>query len=314
MNKSASRLAAVLPALLGIGLFALSIWALHQELQHYQRFDLLQSLRSLPAAKLLLALTLTKLNYVAIATYDSIAVRYVRHPLPYRQTALVSGISTAVGNSVGFALLSGSAIRYRLYSAWGLSAMQIARIIAFSSLSFWLGLFAVAGGVFTILPPPIPATLNLPLRSARSIGVLFVAIIAVYLLWNLVSRRPIRLGRFTLPHVPIQLAIAQIAVAAVDWSLAASVLYVLLPVSPTYSSYLGIFLLAQIAGVISNVPGGLGVFETVVILMLSHSISTPALFGSLIAYRGIYYLLPLAIATLLLGGYELRTRMIVKRS
>lgn len=313
MNKSVSRFAAILPALLGIGLFALSIWALHQELQQYRLADLLQSLRSIPAAKLLTALLLTSFNYLAIATYDAIAVRYIRHPLPYRQTALVSGISTAVGNSVGFALLSGSAIRYRLYSAWGLSAGQIAQVIAFSSLSFWLGLFTVAGAVFTILPPPIPAALNLPVRSARSIGVLFVAIIAVYLLWNLISRRPIRLNRFTLPHVPIQLAIAQIAIAAVDWSLAASVLYVLLPASPAYSSYLGIFLLAQIAGVVSNVPGGLGVFETVVILMLSRSISTPALFGALLAYRGIYYLLPLAIAALLLGGYELRTRMAVKR-
>lgn len=309
MSKPASRLAAALPALLGIGLFALSIWALHQELQQYRLADLLQ-MRSIPAFRLLLALGLTALNYLAIATYDAIAVRYIQHLLPYRQTAFVSGISTAVGNSVGFALLSGSAIRYRLYTAWGLSAAQIAQIIAFSSISFWLGLFTVAGGIFTIEPPMIPVELNLPVRSARSIGVLFVTTIAVYLLWNWLSRKPIRLGSWTLPHVPIKLAIVQIAVAATDWSLAASVLYALLPDSVSYSSYFGIFLLSQIAGVVSNVPGGLGVFETVMLLLLSNSIPKAALFGSLIAYRGIYYLLPLAIAIGLLGSYEVRQRFI----
>lgn len=313
MSQPASRFAAILPALLGIGLFALSIWTLHQELQQYRLADLLQRLRSIADGRLLRALGLTALNYAAIATYDAIAMHYIRYSLPYPQTALVSGISTAIGNSIGFALLSGSAIRYRFYRAWGLSTAQIAQIIAFCSLSFWLGLFTVAGGMFTIWPPAIPALLNLPLRSARSIGVLFVATITVYLLWNGFSHRPIRLGILTLPHVPVKLAIVQIAVAAADWSLAALVLYALLPASLSYSSYFGIFLLSQIAGVVSNVPGGLGVFETVMVLMLSRSIFAPELLGSLIAYRGIYYLLPLAIAIGLLGGYELWQQLTMRR-
>lgn len=320
MSHSAwNRFSTALPALLGIGLFALSIWALHQELQQYKLADLLQSLRSIPQTHLLLAIGLTAANYGAIATYDQIAIRYARHPLPYFKTAFAAAISTAVGNSVGFALLSGSAIRYRLYPPWGLSAVQVAQVIAFSSISFWLGLFAVAGVMFTLQPIAIPDLLHLPVQSTQSIGVLFLAIIAAYWLWNIVSHNSIRVGGWTLPHVLPHLVLAQIAVAAADWSLAASVLYALLPTAPAYSTFFGIYLLSQFAGVVSNVPGGLGVFETVMLLLLSRSdlhgnaLPTPALFGALIAYRAIYYLLPLAIAILLLGAYELQQRSARKR-
>ena len=109
----------------------------------------------------------------------------------------------------------------------------------------------------------------------------------------------------------LQLSLAQILVSSLDWSLAAAVLYTLLPASTplSYSGFLEIYLLAMSAGVLSNVPGGLGVFETVVLLLLSPQVPAAAVLGSLLAYRGVYYFLPLALATGLLGIYEVHQRL-----
>jgi uncharacterized membrane protein YbhN (UPF0104 family) len=101
-------------------------------------------------------------------------------------------------------------------------------------------------------------------------------------------------------------------ISSLDWILAAAVLYALLPADPSisYAAYFGIYLLAQFAGVVSNIPGGLGVFETVLLLLLPPAVSSNALFTSLIAYRMVYYLLPLGVAILLLAGYEIRSRRV----
>lgn len=103
----------------------------------------MDSLTAIPKPYVILAIALTLINYVLFTGYDTLAVYHLRQPLSYRRTALVAIISYAISNSVGFALLSGSAIRYRFYSAWGFSVAKIAQIIAFCNLSFWLGLFAV---------------------------------------------------------------------------------------------------------------------------------------------------------------------------
>ena len=120
-----------------------------------------------------------------------------------------------------------------------------------------------------------------------------------------------KLGKWAIPRLPAKLSLFQTAIAALDWAIAASVLYVLLLANAplSYPSFFGIYILGQLAGVISNVPGGLGVFETVLLLSLSGQIASPELFGALLAYRGIYYFLPLIVAIVLLGIYEVRQRL-----
>jgi len=304
------RLLHWLPSLLGIALLGVCIWAIGRELQQYQIGEILHSLAAIPKHNVILAIALTLLNCIAFTGYDTLAVHYVRYPLPYCKTALAAITSIPVANSVGFALLSSSAIRYRFYASWGLSPAQIAQIIAFCNLSFWLGLFAVGGIAFILKPIAVPTLLHLPFSSVHPIGAIFLSVIAAYLLWNLLNRRSLRIRNWVVPHLPVSLCLAQIAVSCLDWSLAAAVLYTLLPATPslTYSAFFGIYLLAQLAGVVSNVPGGLGVFETVILLLLKSFISSATLFGALLAYRAIYYLLPLSIAVLLLGLYELRQR------
>jgi len=305
--KRLSKFAAPLPSLL---LFGVSLWAISQELQAYNYQDLIRSLKETTSRDLLLALLITTLNYLVITGYDTLAVRYVRHPLPYHRTALTAIISIAISNSIGLALLTGSAVRYRLYSAWGLSAIDIAHVIAFCNLSFWLGLFTVAGVVFVAQPLAVPSLLHLSFTSVHPVGMMFLAVVIGYLLWNIFSKRSLRIGKWVFPHLSTKLAFGQIVIASLDWALAAGILYALLPSSApvSYLSFLSVFLLGQIAGVISNVPGGLGVFETIILLLLSPSIPSSVLFGALFVYRVVYYLLPLIVAVLLLGIYELRQR------
>lgn len=313
MNPFLSQLKPLLrwiPSLLGVLLFFASLWVIHQELQQYSLADILQNLAATPRQALLLALGLTLMNQGVFTGYDTLAARYVHQPLPYRQTAFAAITSTAVGNSVGLGLLSNGAVRYRLYSAWGVPAAAIAHIVAFCNLSFWLGLFTVGGVLFLAQPIALPLQLHLPFHSVQSIGWIGLSITLLYFGWNLCSQKSLRIGGFTFPHLPTQLCIAQILVASLDWLLAAAVLYALLPTAAlSYPAFLGVYLLAQIAGMISNVPGGLGVFETVMLLLVSPPVAPAVLLGILLVYRVIYYLLPLTIAVVLLGSYELRQKL-----
>ena len=305
------KLSRIVPIVLSFLLFGLSIWAISSELRKYRWQDIMNSLNAIAIQYVFLAIAFTLFNYILLTGYDTLAVRYLRHNLSYRQTALVAILSYAISNSIGFALLSGSAIRYKFYSAWGLSAAKIARIITFCNLSFWLGLFAVSGVVFALTPITIPSQLNFSFATVRPIGFIFLAIIIAYLLWTGLSKKSLRIGNFAFPHLSFKLSVAQIFLTSADWMLASAVLYTLLPVPKHFSffSFFGIYLLGQIAGIISNVPGGLGVFETVVILMLSPTISSDRLLSALLAYRGIYYFLPLVVSIFILGGYELRQRI-----
>jgi uncharacterized membrane protein YbhN (UPF0104 family) len=296
-----------LSPLLGLGLFAGCLWVISQELRHYSVQQLLAELRNIPWPMTLGAIALMVLNYAVLISYDWLATRYVRQPLDYRQVSQVAIIACALSNMVGFALLSGSAVRYRFYKRWGFSSQQIGQVIAFCNLSFWLGLCGVAGILLMIQPLPLPPMLHLPWRSAQPLGVICLGVTLGYLGWSArSSRRMLILGPLHIPPISFGMALLQITIAMVDWMLAAAILYVLLlphlssaassAATLSYPHFLAVYLLGQLAGVISHIPGGLGVFETVLLWFLTPPLTPTALVGALILYRGIYYFLPLAIA------------------
>ncbi|MCW5317385.1 hypothetical protein GTQ43_27335 [Nostoc sp. KVJ3] len=296
--------------LFGLSLLVLSVWAIANELQEYNYRDILNSLTAIPKSRLSWAIWLTALGYLVMIGYDILGFSYINRSLSWNKIALTSFISSAFSNTIGFALLTGSAIRYRFYSSWGVSAVAIAQVIAFANFTFWLGMFAVAGCLFLINPLKIPTQLHLPFATVRPIGIIFLLLVAGYLVGSIFIKQPliIRGQEFRFPTFKISLV--QIAISGLDWILAAAVLYPLLPgnISLSYLDFLGIYLLAMFAGVVSNVPGGLGVFETVILLILSSKISAAAILGSMLAYRGVYYFLPLLVAAGLLGIYEIRFR------
>jgi phosphatidylglycerol lysyltransferase len=300
------RLLPFLKPLLVLALFAVALRVLQDTLTHYRWRDVMAYLRTLPGNQLALSVLLTILGYLAMTGYDALAFRYIRHPLSYPRIALASFIGYAFNNNVGLSGVVGGSLRYRLYNAWRLTAVEIAKVIAFCTVSFWLGFVVLGGVVFIFAPPDVPPSVHLPFHSVRLIGLLMIIPAAVYLLWIAIRREPLRVRQWEFELPTPGVFILQAAVSSIDWMLAAAVLYILLPdrLPIGFIHFLGIFLLAQIAGVVSNVPGGLGIFEALILVFLSQYYPAGAILGSLVAFRAIYYLLPLVLATLLLAVHE----------
>jgi len=294
----------------GLLLFMVALWVLHKELKAYHYQDILHSIEVLPGHRLYVGFGLTLLSYLIMSGYDILALRYIQYRLPYRKIAFTSFIGYAFSNNFGLSMLAGGSVRYRLYSAWGLSAEEITKVVAFCSLTLWLGFVTLGGIVFLLEPIMIPEVLRLPFASVRPVGILFLLLLGGYFLWSVTRKGPLRVREWEFPVPKANLIVTQVALASLDWMLAGSILYVLLPSSDRLSffGFLGIFLLAEVAGLLSQIPGGLGVFETVVLLFLSSILPSSAVLGSLIAYRGIYYLLPLGVAVIMFGSHEIFER------
>jgi uncharacterized membrane protein YbhN (UPF0104 family) len=299
----------IAPAVFSLALFGISLWAIYGQLHQYRLQDIVQSVRAIPRARVLLALSFVFSNIVVMTWYDALAIRHMQQSLTYRKTALAAVLSSVISNNVGFALLANGALRYRFYSAWGFSTLQVAKLTAFCNLSFGLGQMTVGGIVFLVEPPFLPKVLHFPV-SVHLLGAGCLSVVALYLAFSALSHKSLRLWKWRIPQVPLKVSFAQLAIASLDWLLAAAIFYALLPptASLSYSSFLGIYLLAQAAGVLSNIPGGLGVFETAMLLSLSPLMSSSTLVGALLAFRGLYYILPLMLAVLALGLYEIQRK------
>ena len=308
MLMTRQKLLSIVGLSLGLLLFSAMLWVLHRELQQYHYHDIVSQVEAISVWRLALALLLTALNYLVLTGQDALAVRYLRYPLSYGKIALASFLGYVFSHNIGFALLSSASIRYRLYSTWGLSTGEIATIVAFTGVTFWFGVLFLGGVVFVWEPFTLPPALRLPFfHSLHPLGVIFLILVAGYLLFSAIRTTPLKIRDWEVPLPPVRLAVAQVVLSSLDWALAAGVLYVLLPTTDnlSYPLFLGIFILAQMAGVSSQIPGGLGVFETIIVLLLSPQLPAPAIVGSLVVYRGVYYLLPLGIATVLLAIHEL---------
>ncbi|AUB35588.1 Lysylphosphatidylglycerol synthetase/glycosyltransferase AglD [Nostoc flagelliforme CCNUN1] len=296
--------------LLSLLLLALCIWAIANELRAYNYQDILHSLASIPKRRLSWAIGLTILGYSVMAGYDILGFYYVDRTLLWNKIALTNFISSAFSNTIGFALLTGSAIRYRFYTGWGVPGVAIAQIIAFVNFTFWLGMLTLAGVIFLTNPLSIPTQIHLPFSTVRPFSFIFIFLLVIYLLGSIFIRQTLTIRGHIFRFPNFSISLAQIAISSLDWVLAAAVLYVLLPInsSLSYADFLGVYLLAMVAAIISNIPGGLGVFETIILLLLSSKISAAKILGSLLAYRGIYYFMPVFLAGGLLSIFELRYR------
>lgn len=302
--------------LVGLGLMYLSLNSLVQALAETPPVEIWQSLQTIPQSSIALALALTLLNYSILTAYDALAVRYAQHPLSYDKTAIAAIVGYGFSNNIGIAVLSGGTVRYRFYRRWGLSTGAIARAILFSSLCFWVGLCAVGGSLFVFAPEWVSGLLRLPTRMVRPLGSLSLGLLLGHLIYSAWGdfrgeRRSLKLGQWVLPSLSLKLALGQLLVTLADWATVAAILYVLLPSEflPAYPLFFGAYSLAKVATVASNVPGGLGVFEAVLLLALAWpSGDVHHFLGAMLAYRALYYLLPLGSAIALLGWTELKAR------
>lgn len=291
-------------------LVGVALFVLHAELSRERLHDVLAHATAASRASLGLALLLTAVSFALLAGYDWLSVRYVRRRIPLRRIALVSFLNYAFSQGLGFPILTGVSVRIRLYSQWGFSAVQITNIVAFAMVTFWVGVATMLGAVLTVAPAAMLEPLPLPPWAAVPLGTLLLAMVAAYLLWTLRGGRLVRVREWAFRKPPFGLAVGQVVLTSLDWIAAALVLYVLLP-SPlglSFPAFVGVFLIAFVAGIVSTVPGGLGVFETIVILLLPDQVPQSAVLGALLVYRGVYYLLPLLVAALLFSAVELAAR------
>jgi phosphatidylglycerol lysyltransferase len=282
-----------------------ALFSLHHLLGQYRWADILGHVRAIPPGKLLRAAMFSAAGYACLTLYDALAVHFAGARVPYARIALISFMGYAIGHNVGFNTLSGGAVRYRAYSALGLGAKQIATIIAFGTVTFLLGAGLLLGLSLISQAGMSGSALHVHASLARVAGGFLLAAVAAYL-WLVCTRHePLRFRRLVIPVPKARIAFAQVAVACADLLCAASVLFVLLPghAEISFGAFAGVYLIAIAAGVISNVPGGIGVFETVLLLLLP-AVPKDRLLGALVAYRAIYYFAPFALALALLGLHE----------
>lgn len=289
--------------------FFVSISAISHELQHYSLSKVWAYLHNIPKLNKLWALVFTIMGYSVMTGYDLLGFRHIQQKLSPLKIAFTAFISYAIGNTVGFTAFSGSAIRYRYYGIWGVSKLKITELIVFTHLTFWLGLLTISGVVCLIDPVFLPDTLNFPLESIKPLGIIFLILISIYFVISLTIKHSLKFGKEEIYFPNPLISIATIIVSVVDWGLATGVLYQLLPshLSLNYIGFFEIYIIALTAGLISTVPGGLGVFETVILFLKPNSIPYPDMLGALIAYRLVYFLLPLIFALMMIIAETIRS-------
>lgn len=303
-----------LPPALGALLFVAAAHVLHHELAVYRYGEVVRALRGFALPTLLAAVGCTVLGYAALAGYDALALRHGGRRLSLGRALLAPLVAYGLSQTMGFPLLTAGAVRYRMYSSWGLTPGEIGRVVAFTAATFWLGILVLGGGALVADPAGASRLFGLHALLLRVIGLLSLLLGVGYIVLSVALRgRVVRLGfwEFLLPKPSI--AAMQLAVSVADWAAAGCALYVLLsPGSrPDIAPFLGAFVTAQAVGVVSHVPGGLGVFEAAFLLLGRPHAPAGAMLASLIAYRVIYYLLPFAAAVALLTVLEVRRRRAV---
>jgi len=301
MNKLLHKIGPILV----LGIFVAAAWLLYRELRHYRYHDIRQAIGAIPSWRLLAALALTVVNYIVLIGYDYLAMRAIGHPLSLTKISLASFTGFVTSYNFG-ALLGGTSVRYRLYSAWGLSAVEILQLVIMMGITFWVGAFALASAVFLVRPFPVPEELHLPFTTVHPLGFVLLAISLGYVALTLLRGKTLHIRDRQFPLPGTRMTVFQLAVAALDLCVAAGCLYVLVAedLAVGYWEFLGMYLLAVVAVIITHVPGGLGVFE-LVILKLAVPESAPAMVAALLVFRIIYYLLPLLAAVLLLAVHEI---------
>ena len=292
---------AIVALLAGLGLSALA-----HLLREVHLHDVKHAFAQIGPGRFAFSIALTIISYFTLTFYDVLALRAIDRPLPFRTAALASFTNYTLSHNLGLSLLTGGSARYRIYSAEGLAIGDVARIVVIAGITFWGGVFTLAGAMLAFSPDHIAIG---PLSFApwiwRCAGVAILTVIIGAIVWAGRNGRHLHFWRWTLPIPGYRIAMAQIAVAALDLAAASAALFVLLP-NVTLAEWPVFFMgytLAIITVLITHVPGGVGVFEAVIVSALP-SEARPELVAALLAYRLIYYVFPLLIAGSILAVQE----------
>lgn len=298
------------PPVFGIALLVGAIYVVQKEFRTLSVADIRAAMDELSIRSLWLAAGLTVIAYLVLTIYDKLGAIYAGRKVSWPKTMVASFCGYSLAHNLGFAAVSGAAVRYRLYSAWGLTPLEIAKVVGFTSLTFGLGGLALGGLVLLVEPEVVPwFGSNLPRWALKLLVVPFWGAVVGYIVLSLFVRH-VRILKHEIDLPGPRMALAQTVLATVDVAITAGIFYILLPDAEglTFLRFVGIYLAAYAAGILANVPGGLGVFDGAVMLGLQPFMPAAEVVGALLVFRLYYYIVPLFLAGGLFAAFEIGQR------
>lgn len=298
-----------LPAMVGLVLLIFAGLVIWRELQHLSLQQVMAGLHAIPAAALWKGAGATILSYAILSFYDGLACHHVQAGISWRRSAFVAFCSYVLSHNLGCAAISGTAVRYRLYRNWGVPGIKIAAIVAFCSVTYWLGMLGLVGFILLAQPGIIPYVRHLPPWVTDLGGAACFSVLLAYVLlpcW----KQEVHIGRWTLRFPDWRIGLGQILSSMADMSATALIAWCVLDTLPngsglTFGGFLAIYIGAYTAGLLANVPGGLGVFDSTMLLALSPWFSVPHIMAGILVFRLFYYIIPLLLAGAMFAGHEL---------
>jgi uncharacterized membrane protein YbhN (UPF0104 family) len=292
--------------LIAAAAIGLAAFLLYRTLSRYSLDELIAAVSAVPVPRLLAAAGFAAASYVSLTFFDYLALRYVGRPLPYPKAALASFTALSLGHNIGLAALSSGAVRYRFYSRWGLNAGDVAKVIVFCGITVGLGLLTLGGAALLLRSGLAVEITGLTHPVIIVLGLGCLAVPAIYLILALFVRRPLRIRRWSVETPAFRLAIGQVLIGSINFAFVAACLHQALAAvaDVAYLGVASVYVIANATALVSHVPGGLGVIESVVMYLLPQS----DLIGPLLVFRFVYFLAPLGLGSILFVMTELVLR------
>ena len=290
----------------GLFFFAVAAYMIYHQLSKYKLEDIKEALVSIPNHNLLLACLASFGGYVALSSYDFLALKYIGRKLAAWKWIFAGFIGFSVSNNAGHAIVSGGAIRYRLYTRWRFHASEIVRMVTFSGFTYLVACFFLIILGYFLTPDHAFGEGSISHLTTLTVTIISAIGLLIYFGASLFYKKSIIIKDIEFKIPSLKMALAQVFIGGADILLASLVLYFsLIPfMDIPFDVFIGVFIIAQVLGVFSQVPGGLGVFEGLFLYIIPGDHNQALIFGALIAYRIIYYLFPLIISGIVLFTYE----------
>ena len=296
MSAQTKRLIKKIISYSGIFFFVLAAGMLWWQLRSYSLMDILHAITNIPLTHLIAACLACFAGYLVLSLYDYLALNYVGGRVAWWKWMLAGMLGFAISNNAGNAAVSGGAIRYRLYTRWRIPGSDILKMLTLSGFTYFLGVAAIVViGYFLIPQDQVVQSAGLSMGLGWLFGICLTMILTYFASTVIFYNKSIKIGNIKFQIPTPKTASIQLILGITDSILAGLVLYFCLTpfVQIPFGTFIGLFVIAQATGIFSQVPGGIGVFETIFLAALPDAVDKADVFGALLAYRIIYYVLPL---------------------
>jgi glycosyltransferase 2 family protein len=291
-----------LGVVVSITVIGIACYVLYHELRGIDTGKVIDAIKRTPPSQVVMAALSVAAGYFTLTFYDWFAVRAIGHTeVPYRINALAAFTSYSIGHNVGASVFTGGAVRYRIYSAWGLNAIDVAKICFLAGLTFWLGNAAVLGLGIAYHPEAAAAIDQLPPWLNRLAACAIILGLVAYVAWVWMKPRGVGRGPWTVTLPGGPLTLLQIAIGIVDLGFCSLAMYLLVPAEPDLGFIVVavVFVSATLLGFASHSPGGLGVFDAAMLVGL-WQMNREDLLAGMLLFRVLYYIAPFVISVILL--------------